>query len=285
MTDTLLARARLEFHRQLQLGLLSISAAGVPSNADKDNRFSVEVASGIAQRLATGVGERLAAQSSGGKFEQHVADFVSATFPALPHLRPGNWEVRQVLSRSRSEIAAYGQYQHLAALQSLARANAELAASLGNDYAIAPDVVVIRHLESDAAINAPKPIVDYSVAQRAALRQGAGKLPLLHASISTKWTIRSDRAQNARSEALNLIRNRKGHQPHIVAVTAEPLPSRIASLALGTGDIDCLYHFALDELRDVIANLNNSEAQDLLAIMVSGNRLKDISDLPLDLAT
>jgi len=33
---------------------------------------------------------------------------------------------------------------------------------------------------------------------------------ILHASISCKWTIRSDRSQNTRTEALNLIRNRRG---------------------------------------------------------------------------
>src|ERR1035438_2137764 len=72
-----------------------------------------------------------------------------------------------------------------------------------------------------------------------------GGLPILHASISCKWTIRSDRVQNARSEALNLIRNRKGRLPHVVVVTGEPLPSRLSAIALGTGDIDCVYHFAL----------------------------------------
>ena len=45
------------------------------------------------------------------------------------------------------------------------------------------------------------------------------------------------RSQNTRTEDLNLIRNRKGRLPHVVAVTAEPLPMRIASLALGTGDL------------------------------------------------
>ena len=284
MSESLIADARRKFHENLQKELHVVGTSGVPTNADKDNKFSVEVARGIAALLSTGVGERLSAQSSGGKFEQIVARFVEDTFLNLAHLRPGRWSVKQVLGRSRGEIAAYAQYSHLAALQTLAKANAELAASLGNDYSIAPDVVVIRDLETDQAINAPFAVVDNSVANRADLRKAEGKQPLLHASISTKWTIRSDRAQNARSEALNLIRNRKGHQPHIMAVTAEPLPSRLASLALGTGDIDCVYHFALDELRNVVNLLNNSEAQDLLHIMVSGKRLKDISDLPLDLA-
>ncbi len=40
-----------------------------------------------------------------------------------------------------------------------------------------------------------------------------------------------------------------------MAVTGEPLPMRIASLALGTGDLDCVYHFALPELQKAIEEL------------------------------
>lgn len=108
---------------------------------------------------------------------------------------------------------------------------------------------------------------------------------ILHASISCKWTVRSDRSQNTRTEALNLIRNRKGHLPHIVAVIGEPLPTRIAALALGTGDLDCVYHFALDELRETINEIDNQDQLDMLLMMVEGKRLRDISDLPFDLAT
>ena len=107
---------------------------------------------------------------------------------------------------------------------------------------------------------------------------------MLHASISAKWTIRSDRAQNSRTEALNLIRNRKGHLPHIVVVTGEPLPSRLASLALGTGDIDCVYHFALYELIEAVKSVGDESSNEMLNILINGKRLKDISDLPLDLA-
>lgn len=87
-----------------------------------------------------------------------------------------------------------------------------------------------------------------------------------------------------RSEALNLVRNRKGRLPHVVVVTAEPKPSRLAPIALGTGDIDCVYHFALYELQETLKTLNMVDAADMLQIMVDGKRLKDISDLPLDLA-
>ena len=68
-----------------------------------------------------------------------------------------------------------------------------------------------------------------------------------------------------------------------MVVTAEPTPSRISSLALGTGDIDCVYHFALPELRESILETENDEALQALDIMIEGKRLRDIGDLPLDL--
>ena len=172
----------------------------------------------------------------------------------------------------------------MTALQEAASRDPQLAAALGSDYVITPDVVITRETEEDAAINVHENLVDDQYTKLASLRKVNGGLPLLHASISCKWTIRSDRVQNSRTEALNLVRNRKGRLPHIVVVTGEPLPSRLASIALGTGDIDCVYHFALPELWETVEELALSDAQEMLEIMVNGKRLKDIADLPLDLA-
>ncbi len=277
--------ARKAFHQELLETVLTLNPAGVASNADKDNRASVAIAAGIAHLLkAETQGERLAGQTSGNRFEDACAAFVRNTFSKLNHLRPGQWDVYQVTGRNRLEIAKYEQFAHLVALDAAARDNPALAAVLGSDYTITPDVVVIRHTESDSAINLHARLVDDRIARHASLRKKNNGGPQLHASISCKWTIRSDRAQNARSEALNLIRNRKGHLPHIMVVTAEPTPSRLASIALGTGDIDCVYHFALDELQQTLHDLNMVDAADMLMIMVDGKRLKDIADLPLDLA-
>lgn len=80
-----------------------------------------------------------------------------------------------------------------------------------------------------------------------------------------------------------MIRIRKGHLPHIVVVTAAPMPGRLASLALGTGDIDCMYHFALYELIRAVQEVGSEDAVEMLETLVQGKRLKDISDLPLDL--
>ena len=149
---------------------------------------------------------------------------------------------------------------------------------------VAPDIVVYRKLYDDEELNSPLFIVDGKTCTFADLRKSNGGGPILHASISAKWTIRSDRAQNSRTEALNLIRNRKGSLPHIVIVTGEPVPSRLSSVALGTGDINCVYHFALYELVAAVEDCGNSAAFETLMTLIEGKRLKDISDLPLDLA-
>lgn len=178
----------------------------------------------------------------------------------------------------------FAQYEHLAYLNALTSENAQLAAALGNDYLVAPDVVVYRDLYDDDEINVDDYIVDETFGRLADIRKINGGKPILHASVSAKFTMRSDRAQNSRTEALNLIRNRKGHLPHIVVVTAEPMPNRIASLALGTGDIDCVYHFALPELMRAVDEVGSEDAAETLETLVKGKRLKDISDLPLDLS-
>lgn len=284
--QALFREAREKYHADLLESVLTVNAQGVWTNADKDSRASCAIAARIAELLrAETVAERLAGQTSGNRFEGLVAEFVRTTFCPLHHLRPGDWTVEQISGRGRVEtLARFTQFSHLSAIAEAVRGNIQLAAAIGNEYAIKPDVVVYRRPEPDDAINAPALVVDEEIATRTVLRECFNQRPILHASISCKWTMRSDRSQNARSEALNLIRHRKGTVPHIVAVVAEPMPSRISSVALGTGDLDCVYHFALYELQQAVREVGSEEAQEILQIMVEGGRLKDISDLPLDLA-
>jgi len=284
-TAVLFAEARKAFHAKLFKATLTTNDKGVVSNADSGSPPSIAIAKAVAVQLkAETIGERIAGQTSGNQFEEICAAFVRETFLRLAHLRPGDWDVRQVSGRNRLEIAKYEQYAHLVALDRAAKSDPELAAALGSDYTITPDIVVARNTVDDNFINSVERLVDHTVTTYASLRRRLQGMPLLHASISCKWTLRSDRAQNARSEGLNLVRNRKGRLPHVMVVTAEPTPSRLASIALGTGDIDCVYHFALYELQTALKELGMSDAEDLLRVMVDGKRLKDISDLPLDLA-
>ena len=284
-SEALIAEQRKVFHRSLvEKGVLAISASGIPSNADSSNRLSTRIASGIAEQLMAELHERHVGQTSGSKFETIVADYVALTFPQLQNVRPGDWTVIKLGNRGIHKTSCYAQYEHLAYLDELTKENRSLSAMMGNDYMVAPDIVVYRKPCSDQELNTPIKTVDDATCLEADLRASNGRKPILHASISAKWTMRSDRAQNSRTEALNLIRNRKGPLPHIMVVTGEPLPSRLASIALGTGDIDCTYHFALYELMESVKENGGEDALDMLSTLIEGRRLKDISDLPLDLA-
>jgi len=282
--DTLIALERKNYHKALLESILTVDGNGVASNADKSSRMSVAIAKGITDKLLADTKTKELGQTSGAKFEEINMAFLSATFPKLQNIRPGNWKILKLGNNNRLKTSDFCQYEHLAYLSELTRKNSELAASLGNDYMVAPDVIVYRELCDDEEINKDSLLIDDTICKATDIRRKNGGKPVLHASISAKWTIRSDRAQNSRTEALNLIRNRKGHLPHIVVVTGEPLPSRLASLALGTGDIDCVYHFALYELIEAVKSVGDESSNEMLGILINGKRLKDISDLPLDLA-
>jgi hypothetical protein len=288
MGNVLFVEARNRFHKALvDQRVLSITAQGIASNADSSNAPSVAIAKIIAQELGAKEGAKISGQTAGTLFEQITMQFLVDTFPQLQHLRPGDWSILNLGNQSAIKTSDFAQYEHLAYLSRIVNENKQLSTMLGNDYMVAPDVVIYRNLYEDEQINSGCNFINDDVSKMADLRKKNGGKPILHASVSAKWTMRSDRAQNSRTEALNLIRNRKGHLPHIVVITGEPLPSRLASLALGTGDIDCVYHFALYELIAAVKEYGSQGREDIIETLenlVVGKRLKDISDLPLDLS-
>ena len=270
---------RRDYHRQIANDVLRQNPSGVPNNADSGSASSVRIAKGIVQNIGLPLGsDKLAGQTAGRRFEEATRAFLRDAFGLLSHLRPGEWEFSL-----GGDIRDYEQYLHLSDVRRMVEQHEELRIIFG-DYIVTPDIVVCREPVSDIKINENEALLnDDSVANYTPLRRANSQASILHASVSCKWTIRSDRSQNARTEDLNLVRNRKGKTPHIVVVIGEPLPGRIASLAYGTGDIDCVYHFALRELKTA-ATGNDSDAE-LLDTLVTGRRLRDISDLPFDLAT
>ncbi len=272
-------KQRDKFHKEVFKHLIRINGNNL-NFADSSSRLSKLFADGIIKSLGIKPTKgKIAGQTAGQLFENKVKEYLEAAFSELKHLRPGRWGYANGVS-----ITTFEQYSHLTTLQNAVAAKPELAAILGGDYIIKPDIVIYREPETDEAINKKKTLVDKNTATLTPLRASAGGKRILHASISCKWTIRSDRSQNSRTEALNLIRNRKGNLPHIIVVTAEPLPSRLASIALGTGDIDCVYHFALPELLKAVENSGQEDSIEILKTMIEGRRLRDITDLPFDLA-
>lgn len=277
MPESLLTTARLAFYAFLVDNNCLVTAGDVPSIADGSSASSRAIAAALFNNLGlNAVGNRLSGQRAGALFEEACAQFLMQTFPNLGNIRPGCWQILR-----KVPITQFEQYEHLSTLAELANDSIELAAAMVSDYLVEPDVVIARQPVSERKLDS---IAGGSIGRRSPLRASNGGKPILHASVSCKWTIRSDRSQNTRSEALSLVRNRKGPLPHIVAITAEPLPQRIASIALGTGDMDCVYHIALPELEQAVNAAGSPAAQKSLATMLSGKLLRDITDLPLDLA-
>jgi len=270
---------RHEYHQNICTQLLGYKN-NVLNIADRSSKRSQELAEGVLRTMGySACPAPPSGQGAGALFENLTRNYLQQSLSLLAHIRPGKW------SYTVSEISAFDQYEHLKDLATVLKLQPQLQAALG-DYIIKPDIVIARIPLTDEEINTPKLILKGDCATLTALRQANNPQakPILHASISCKWTIRSDRSQNARTEGLNLIRNRKGHTPHIAIVTAEPLPSRIASIALGTGDVDYVYHMALYELQKAVEEIDDESLSDIFNLLVQGKRLRDISDLPFDLA-
>lgn len=281
-----LRKLRQEYHQELiDLGVLAVTASGVASNADSSQKTSKAIALSIAEQLGvTPGGEKLAGQTAGHAFEAATTRFLSKALAEFNHLVPPGTAIEHVMKRGRGfYLAEFVPYLHLKQLAGAVESDPTLSTVLGNSYDISPDVIMTRAPQPDSYFNGGASRVDDSVARLTPHRLINNEAKFVEAIISCKWTLRSDRAQNARSEALNIIRNRKGRTPHIVVVTGEPTPSRLASLALGTGDIDMVYHFALPELQQAVAASRNDEAANMLEVLMEGNRIRDISDLIIDI--
>ena len=152
--NALIAEARKKYHKELlSSGVMTIDSKGIPSNADSSSKLSINIARGIADQLMAEVHEKAVGQTSGAKFEQMNMNFLMNTFPYLQNLRPGKWHISKLGNRNSVKTSSFAQYEHLEYLSLLTKSDARLAASMGNDYMVAPDVVIYRETETDDIIN------------------------------------------------------------------------------------------------------------------------------------
>lgn len=227
---------------------------GIPNIADRSSPASVWFATRMFEDLGVVESANLPPQTLGSRFEKTVTRWLRTE---LPRIAPGRqWSV------GSSVVTMFEQYAHLARLEEIMAGSTDgsfLRSQIGVDYLIKPDVTIGISGEKD--------------------------LPFLHAAISCKWTIRSDRVQNIRHEGIVLTRHRRGRQPHIVTVTFEPLPSRLASIARGTGEVDCVYHASLDQLWAAVSVGGFASELDILQELVAQDRLRPLEVLPQVIAS
>ena len=216
---------------------------GNPNIADGSSSTSIMIASSMFEQLGITQKSDSPGQTLGRQFETAITQVLSQRLFELDQDR--HWSV------GSQQITEFSQYEHLDHIRRLAEEDQRgtLRSSLGTDYLIKPDITIgiLQEERQDQQQH-------------------------LHAAVSCKWTIRSDRVQNIRHEGVILTRHRRGRQPHIVAVTAEPLPSRLAAIARGTGELDCVYHVALPQLRSACPT--GSESEVVLTELTEQDRLR-----------
>jgi hypothetical protein len=233
----------------------------VPGTADVASPTSVAIAAQVLDVLGVARGLELSGTGATGRgLELAIARDLST---ALMADFPGRGLIVHPEPRVVTE---FSQYAHLRRVEELAATSADLRTTLGADYIIKPDVVVSLPGRDE------------------------GDLRLLHAVISCKWTIRSDRVQNIRHEYNQLIRHRRERLPHLVTVTAEPLPTRIAAITRGTGEVDATYHVAFHALEASLRELRllgriSAEQLDAWDEAVSQGRLRPYSQLATTLGS
>ncbi|MBK3627030.1 hypothetical protein JHN59_19700 [Streptomyces sp. MBT49] len=192
-------------------------------------------------------------RNPGPRLETSVRNDLAEVLPKADPSR--TWQVDH-----QKVISDFSQYMHLGKLKQAVLRNPVLSADLGLDYLIRPDVTVgISHAPDIGSF--------------------------LHAAVSCKWTIRSDRVQNIRHEFLQMIRHRRGRLPHLMTVTAEPMPSRLAAIARGTGEVDAVYHIAFEALQEAVTAVGSKQQKNDLAEMVGQGRLRPYEELATTLVS
>lgn len=287
LNSTILARKKLVPKTLVQRQREGWPHPDCISIADTGNLGSMEIAERWAALLPGSLGAVGTAQGTGASFETILRDFLNDGFTLLA--AAGIVAANGIVAQRSGNVQRFDQYTHLAAVEKALVKDPSLETVFGRDYGIKPDIVVYRP-RNDPSVFGGRVASDRTAELTPFFtdaRYANPKAMILEAIVSCKLTIRSDRVQNIRPEAANAVRTRKGRMPRIVAVTAEPLcgGGRLESIALGTGDVDCVYHSGLPELEAAMQGVNRTSEAAKLKNLIDGRRLRDVSDLLFDLIT
>jgi hypothetical protein len=190
-----IAQLRKEYHQRVCEEIIRLQKDGetfYPNFADRGSKASRAIALGIINRLGFSPNyDRISGQSAGRLFETVTEDFLEKAFALLHNLRPGEWYYS-----TQAPISDFDQYEHLANLEKIVGQDNELASALGKDYIITPDIVIGRCPVSDEEVNRERTVItaEDALAKFTPLRKVNFEHPrlILHASISCKWTLRSE---------------------------------------------------------------------------------------------
>ncbi len=239
--------------------LCGYRSGGNPNTSDNNDGLSKELGQELFRIVGVPDGQR-GPDDPGAALEQQVRAH-------LAELRP---DLRTAISAS---AASFEQYEHLAVFPRYRRGHQ------GAVLTLAPLIAASRDLSSsierekflrllDAASEAFQRQDDLAfelmehMPQEALLKIDVtiaepqrDTLARLQIALSSKWSLRTDRAQDCVSQGAKLVAQRRGRMPHFGVVTMEPRPSMLKILGDGSGAVDCVYHLNLPALEHAMSAL------------------------------
>ena len=231
---------------------------GRPNTSDSNDTQSVNLGHALFGRMGVPA-EAPEPAGIGSLMEELIVKDLAARRPDL------------YIDRSKS-ASAFSQYEHLAAA-----ATARRASTVGSELPDQVDAVVealqgnpslgwiIQRLEfvkgkmelnTDVLRNLLDNLPSESMLKMDIAVAGASPPAELRIGLSSKWTLRTDRAQDCLSQGTKLVSQRRGRMPHFAAITMEPRPAMLALLADGSGSVDCVYHLDLGSLVEAAHDLD-----------------------------
>jgi NgoMIV restriction enzyme len=265
---------------------------GRPNTSDRNDPQSVELGHALFARIGV-ARHRPEPEGIGAMVEDKIVNDLRARRPDL------------VIERGRSAFL-YEQYRHLASAAKQKRGAQgpepllalldELLASIPEGPSRVPLERKIARARDDLDLSAAlleellERVPNEAVLKIDVAVSGSEPPGELEVALSSKWTLRTDRAQDCISQGNKLVSLRRGRMPHFAVITMEPRPAMLRLLADGSGSIDCVYHLDLPSLRMAVVDLEASRAtkrgrvmswgpRETLERLIRQGRLRDYDDL------
>lgn len=259
-----------------------------PNTSDAGDRGSVELGRALFDELGVPA-DKEGVNDPGSRLEEEIQ----------AHLKPMRPDL--LILRSRSALE-FQQYAHLRVFPEFKKGHTEAAPTIEKLLQIADKLPPSRHTKTliDAMKLAHANFIRQdSISERLKLYmpeesllkldltcalEKEGQESLLHLGLSSKWTLRTDRAQDCVSQGSKLASQRRGPMPHYAVITMEPRPAMLKILADGSGSVDYVYHLALPELVQAMDRLKSRKGKNwspgvTFDRLINQGRLRDYDDL------
>lgn len=272
------------------------------NTSDKNHDFSVELGNAFFGVL--GIGKNAAAPARVDKLmtQKMVDDLQGQLCNSAPHLVVG----------SEQSLGSFEQYAHIRAVKELikeleddhTKSLRDLATYVEELSLSAVEIAALKRLIEDAEneqseadqkrrrlmeILGEESLLNLDVTVHRPPSHSTSIIDHLVAGFSLKWSLRTDRAQDCRTQGAKMAALRRGRMPHFAAVTMEPRPYFLAILGRGSGDVDCVYHLHLDALSEAIEQTcsipRRKETLDTFRVLREQGRIRDYDDLVSYLST